>query len=198
MTVVGVLLSLPQARELAAGLEKHTDPARGVSNTVLDRVARLVLTSSYKGLFSVDRIPAGVLSLLPNFCIIVNLARTGKADSHFVTLVAEPDKIRYLDSFALKETPPELASFIRSCGRRTLILTHRPVQSRSVQTCALYALLFAAYFDPLLNLLDFSLMFHRRRLMDNDALCVRYLRKVVDGRQREERRRRPQRGRQHR
>ncbi len=182
MTVVaaGVLLSLPQAQELAAGLERHTDPARGVSNTVLDRVARLVLTSSYKGLFSVDRIPVRALSHLPNFCIIVNLAPAGKANGHFVTIVAEPDKIRYLDSFALKKTPPELASFIHSCKRQTLILTRRPVQSRSVQTCALYALLFAAYFDPLLEPPDFSLMFHRRRLRDNDALCVRYLRQLVD------------------
>ncbi len=136
---VGVLLTLPQAQELAAGLERHTEPARGVSNIVLNRVARIVLTSSYKGLFNVNRIPVGVLSRLPNFCIIVNLARAGKADGHFVTNVAEPDKIRYLNSFALKETPPELASFIRSCRGRTLILTRRPVQSRSVQTCAVRA-----------------------------------------------------------
>ncbi len=173
------LLSLPEAQELLHGLETHSSPTRGMSNTALDRLARLMLSRCYRGLFPVDRIPAATLARCRDFCIIVNLGRTGSGDGHFVALVADGDRLRYLDSYALKVTVPELAAFLAGCGRK-VIPSRRPVQSLQSQTCGLYALLFAAYFDPGRRPPpDFSLRFHRRKLKSNDRLCVHYLRNLL-------------------
>ncbi len=173
------LLSLPEAQELLHGLETHTSPARGMSNTVLDRFARLMLSCCYRGLFPVDRIPAAALARCRDFCIIVNLGRAGSSDGHFVALVADGDRLRYLDSYALKVTAPKLATFLATCKRR-VIPSRRPVLSRQSQTCGLYALFFVAYFDPgRCPPPDFSLRFLRRKLKSNDRLCVHYLRSLL-------------------
>ncbi len=173
------LLSFSEAQELLHGLETHTNLSRGMSNTALDRLARLMLSRCYRGLLPVDKIPAAALARCHDFCIIVNLGRAGSGDGHFVALVADGDRLRYLDSYALKVTVPELAAYLATCGRK-VIPSRRPVQSRQSQTCGLYALLFAAYFDPGRRTPpDFSLRFHRRKLKSNDRLCVHYLRSLL-------------------
>ncbi len=146
----------------------------GMSNQLVDKLCRREASNIFKGVYSADKIP-GALAFCPRFIIVVNLGTSAQQMGHFVTVCGHPDKIKYIDSFALTCTQPNVRSFLQACRRPLVTLTRR-IQGWSSMYCGLYAMLFTLYDDknP-----DFDLIFSFSKFDDNDAKCVRYIRKLI-------------------
>lgn len=183
-----------QLEMLLRGVEEHADPERGLTNTVVERFCRLVCSSAFAGVFSADCIPERRLCTAPAFCMVVNLGERRRKDGrprraplplgHFVAISAAPDRreVRYFDPYGLPPTQPHVRRFLlRRRGEDGRVRSQlRQVQHFDSKCCGLFASLFAAYYDPgRASPPDFPLRFHRVRLRRNDALCARYLRRLI-------------------
>ena len=172
---------------LLRGVEEHAHPEKGLSNTLVERFCHLICTNFFKGVFAADCIPQRKLAKTPRFCIVVNLGERKKKKrgkplpvGHFVTIVASPEAVRYFDSYGFPVTQSHVLRFLRLC-KRNVLCTPKQVQDFDSKICGLYASLYAGYNDPGRRRdPEFKLRFYvRRKLERNDALCVRYLRKLI-------------------
>lgn len=151
----------------------------GVSNVFVNRFTRLICGSNFKGVYSADYIPDR-LTIFPRFIIIVNLGeRRGVRGvlpvGHFVTIVASPDKILYIDPFGLPPLQRHVNRFLKNC-RRKVFSNDKRIQHPESIMCGLFAAMFASYND---QNKPFIMRFSETRLKNNDKLCLSYLRKLI-------------------
>lgn len=186
---------------LLRGVLEHSDPKKGLSNDIVERFCHLAMggsPSSFRGVFSVDCVPHTLLKSgsKDEFSIIINLGESkkkGKGGGHFVTLIVcrKGKLLKYFDSYALPVWQPHMLKLIRRWrgedgNKKVELSCKRAVQDENSRACGLYAALFACFFDPIKRQArekscngPFSITFHRRKLKANDALCVRYLQKLI-------------------
>lgn len=158
---------------LRSGLASHVKKGVGMSNTLLARFCTMTCGDDFSGVFSADRIPPR-LAARNNFLVVVNLARSGEVEGHFVTVAANQSEVLYLDPYAMPCYVGEVVEFLARCGRPVRALPHQIQDFNSVR-CAMYALLFCLYLH-----LDrpFKLRFNTVRLVENDKKCKDYLRRL--------------------
>ena len=173
-------------KKLERAVDSHVRSSDGVSNKFLERVAKELCSTDFMGVFAADRIPTRVLSPKPRFLIIVNLGeRRGRRDAlpvgHFVAIYATADKIRYMDPYGMTCYQPKVKRFLELCNREVHCL-RRQVQDMRSTYCGFFSLLFLLYLDKQDSRnIPFRLEFYRQRdkLLRNDALCVKYIRKLI-------------------
>lgn len=158
---------------------EHAKAGKGISNRFIERFCARVCSSDFRGVFSADYIPRG-LAGLGRFIIIVNLGRrrgvrTALPPGHFVTLVATPAKLLYLDSYALPCHQQDVLRFLHAC-RRPVSALERQLQPFDTVFCGFYAIMFAMYHD---QRRAFPLGFGRRRLEGNDAKAVQNIKTML-------------------
>lgn len=179
-----------EREELAAivrGVEEHADPVKGMTNTLVERFCRLICSAEFVGVFSADCLPAERLLKEVNFVVVVNLGEVKRRRSrglplpvgHFVTLVGTDDQTRYFDPYGFPPSQPHVLSFLRRRRRRIVNCVRLQVQDFGSKNCGLYAMLFAAYYDPGRAKPPFRLKFFQRGLRKNDRVCARYLRQII-------------------
>lgn len=144
----------------------------------------MVCSSDFKGVFSADCIPHN-LAAISRFIIVINLGTRkgvrGKLPvGHFVTLVASPTSLIYIDPFGLPNMQPDINIFLQLCKRKNVYVNLRQIQHFNSVYCGFYAILFACYFDKQYHSKKklFSLHFKNSNLYKNDSLCVEYLRRI--------------------
>lgn len=164
---------------VAKRVREHAVPRLGVTNRVLRNFCTRLCSDLFKGVFSADCIPPS-LAARAHFIIIVNLSqKRGPSVGHFITIAASPSSVQYIDPYGLPCWQPDILSFLHSCKRK-IRLNLRQVQSFKSSYCGLYALLFACYLDrKRWKGNKFKLVFERKKLRENDKLCVAYLKKIV-------------------
>lgn len=173
---------------MLAGLDRHIDYGAGISNTLLERLGRMGCSSDFKGVYSADYIPQKQLARVPRFLMIVNLGeRRGKRGTlpvgHFVSICAEPSKIKYLDPYGLRCYQPKVVKFLKLCNR-PVVENKTQVQDLSSVYCGFFCLLFVMYEDlcngDAAQKPDFKVKFYKRsdKLKQNDILCMRYLKRL--------------------
>lgn len=171
-------------RLLRAGLERHTDPRRGLSNQAVARMARAlgIGERSFVGVYPADCIPRSLYAR-PHFTVIVNLGRWKRpeergAAGHFVAVHGRPSHVLYLDSYGRPCEQPDVLRFLAEC-RRPVLYNARRIQALDSKACGFYAMLYAVYYD---RGYKFRLTFRsgggERALAGNDARCVRYLERI--------------------
>lgn len=164
---------------LMRGLQRQTGGGRGLTNTVVARLARLFdVGKRFWGVYPADCLPRS-MAAEPHFAAVVNLGRwkTGSERSrvgHFVAVVGRPRKVFYVDSYGLPCTQPDVLRFLAGC-QRPVEYCKRAVQSFDSKACGLYALLFSLY---LYYDLDFALRFRRSDLEKNDKKMIKYLKRI--------------------
>ena len=163
-------------KRLEKRVKLNVKRGEGITNITVLRFCTLVCNKFYfRGVFSADRIPR-TLSQRKNFVAIVNLAGSREYKGHFVTLVGSSKSVYYVDSYGLPSVDSRVNYFLKLCNRPVLF-NLRQIQHFDSAYCALYAILFALYFE---KKAPFRLKFKRRSLLDNDKLCCTYIRKLID------------------
>ncbi len=168
------------------GINTHVRPGRGVTNTVLNRLAKLACDEDFHGVYSSDCLPFR-LTIRPKFVIIVNLAESDAPAGHFVTIAAVRNKVYYLDSFGLGLFVKRVADFVNLC-KRPIYTNAARIQDFASVNCGMYALLFAVYLNRKMQQgaaqpwrkPRFRLNFFKKKswLRKNDKLCFDYLRRL--------------------
>ena len=189
--------------ELVAYVSSETHPGLGMTNELLDNLARQLCPLLFRGvllsgelLSSKGRSIIGALSRRPphrrRFTLIVNLG------SHFVTLHVAGETALYADSLGRPCSDPSVFRFVeRAAARLTprrrrasssspairLLYNTRPIQGRRSIYCGLYALLFARCLESPVGewpgeggRLRFGEPSPEGSSERNDQLCVKYLR----------------------
>lgn len=163
-------------------IRRHVTKGKGVSNVLLQRLAKQVCSKDFRGVFAANRIPRA-LAGFPRFVIIVNLGEKAVNRplkvGHFVCIAAEPNKkVRYVDPYGIPCMQPKVLRFLKET-RRKLWENTQPVQAMSSAHCSLYALLFALYLDKRPR--GLRLLFDSTDLEGNDKRCVNYLYRIILG-----------------
>ncbi|MCG8668779.1 MAG: hypothetical protein MI867_05155, partial [Pseudomonadales bacterium] len=138
-------------------------------------LAKKLCPNLYAGLFMPSELKSTHVSRLRRrraFNCILNVGQ------HFVTVVARPGYLLYLDSFGLPALHKDVINFLHSLSSsREIFQNKKQIQRGSSMHCGLYALLFTCYFDKPQQ--SFRLHFTKMPGPRNDALCVDYLEKLV-------------------
>ena len=168
------------AAQLLLKVKGNVLPKKGLSNGLVQRFCKLACSSDFKGVYSADYLPPK-LPALSNFIVVVNLGvrkgvRYKLPAGHFVTIYATPARIYYVDPYGIPSVEPHVNQFLERCGR-PVVCNLRQIQDFGSVYCGLYAVLFACYVDKRPN---FRLLFERRRLLENDKLCLDYLQKLFN------------------
>lgn len=164
-------------KQLTSQISENVDK-RGVTNDVVERFCFLACGDKYKGTFSADMIPPHFASL-SHFIININLGKRKDIRSdipvgHFITLIADPTKVVYIDSYGLPIFQENVINFLKLCYR-PLSYNEQQIQDYNSVYCGLYAILFSCYAD---KLPPFELKFSQSNRKSNDKKCVFYLRKM--------------------
>ncbi len=163
-------------KRLLDNIRLHAAEGKGVSNILLNRIARLVCTNDFKGVFAANKIPR-VLAGRPRFIIIVNLGvrLPGRAKlpvGHFVCISARPNEIDYVDPYGLPCLQQNVLSFLSDCARQVRE-NKRQIQDFESPYCSLFSLLYAIYFDK--ANFNIKIKFNKTKLKANDQKCMQYL-----------------------
>jgi hypothetical protein len=169
--------------EIANRIKAHVSPTKGITNDVLEKFCKKLCSSDFKGVYSADYLPAK-LAGRARFILIVNLGlrrgiRKNLPVGHFVTIVAKPASVYYIDSFGLPSTVPHVNRFLTLCKRK-IHFNLRQLQDFNSMNCGFYAMLFSYFMDRQnWGKKTFALKFNEKKLKENDKLCMRYLNKLV-------------------
>lgn len=171
------------AKRLRANVSRNS----GISNETLERFCFRKCSDNFKGVFSADYIP-NYLAAMTRFILIANLGtrrgiRTHLPVGHFVTIVAFPNAMLYIDSYGLPSVEPHVNQFLKYC-RRDVWFNLRPIQRFNSNFCALYAMLFTCFIDKIVFCQTRSrltkLQFKNHNLRKNDDLCLLYLKRLFE------------------
>lgn len=160
---------------------ENVKKGKGISNITINRLCSRLCSNDFKGVFSADCIPINDLIKLKKFIIIVNLGKTKNITNislpigHFVTICADSNYIRYIDSYGLPCFQPDVFQFLNLCKREIRSNKHQ-IQEWNSTYCGLFAILFAYYYD---TKPDFDLVFSKTNLSNNDEKCIYYLEKMI-------------------
>ena len=163
-------------KTIAAELSKHVSDVDGMTNTMVNRLARSFRLKNYKGLYMPSQLEEKrntVFARTP-FSTIVN---TG---AHFVTIIGYDHAILYLDSNGMPCLEKRTKAFLQSFPNRPVLHNKKRIQGIQSMFCGMYALLFAVYFDKPRS---FQMRFKSRpgqRGKANEELCLQYLTRLLN------------------
>lgn len=159
--------------------------ARGLSNSFIDKTLKALRLTEFKGVYSVDKIPA-----FPNdekWSIIVNTGHSRTRGEHFICIYCTKKSIIYCDSLTLMpDLFPMLQNYLRALKLPIVHALKRPVQNFFQSNfCGFYCLYFAIILDSdmektLKNLRLFS--FNAHNLLNNDKKCIDNLECIIKAR----------------
>lgn len=165
----------------------HVNEKKGLSNDAIDYFLRRTCGSDFLGVYSADYLPVR-LAGRGRFIVVVNLGRRkGRTVGplpvgHFVTIVATPEEVYYLDPYGIPCVDGYVLRFLRSCQRTIQTLSYQ-IQSFDSVWCGLYAILFALYMDRQASARPprFKLHFFKQKnkLIKNDDKCGKYIEKLI-------------------
>ena len=157
-------------------VREHVKAGKGISNDIIRNICGDLCSDSFRGVYSSDRISLGIAALL-DFIIIVNLEKRGSGIvGHFVTIIGSPESVLYLDPYGFPCANEDIENFMRG-AKRPIYCCRKQIQSFNSVYCGVFAMLFALYFDKRPS---FKLNFKSVKLEDNDKLCMKYLRRLVN------------------
>ena len=153
-------------------LSENVSSSWGMTNRLVDQLARSLATRLYRGLFIPEKLTTArttqLLSKIP-FTMIVNVG------GHFVALYCCKEYVLYFDPFGMPCLQPQVIAFLRGL-KRSVFFSREKIQSVTSKHCGLYAVLFVLYHDKPRR--RFKLKFGRRASKKNDKLCIQYLHKL--------------------
>ena len=156
----------------------------GVSNIYLLKTLKddLKCSDTFIGVFSADNWDIEKSLERERFIAICNLSKESEIGSHFVTVVADPKQLLYIDSFALPTTMSvALYNTLKKVKKRKIKrLLKQPIQANSSEYCGFFCMLFTCLFDverfPNMNDLK---PFNKQNLHKNDEICIINLKKLI-------------------
>jgi hypothetical protein len=162
-------------KAFAKELRKHVSAEDGMTNVMVNKLARAFCSKKYKGLYMPHELAKKRKTVFARspFSTIVNVGR------HFVVILGFDKTIMYLDSYGLPCTEKKTEAFLRSFPSKAVFYNNKRIQGSQSMFCGLYAVLFATYFD---RPRSFSLRFKTRvgkRGKANEELCLQYLSRLV-------------------
>lgn len=167
-----------------------TDPdhekRRGISNHAIETVLRGTCRD-FRGVFSSNTIPSCLLQHRDRwnrFSIVCNLSEVNEPGTHFVSIIAFPSFVLYLDSLGQPCTVTSIVEFLRQL-KKPVFYNTRQIQDVSSDFCGLYCILFVLHFnhrddsidDPSLST---AFKWKTRHLLLNDLICAKKLRELLN------------------
>lgn len=113
-----------------------------ISNISIDEI--LTVCPTFCGTFSANNAPP-ILHNREYFSIVCNLSNEGEKGSHFVTIIAFPSYVYYIDSFG-KPSMGGVNSFLSRLNRPVFFNTKK-IQDVTSNSCGLYSILFVLFFN---------------------------------------------------
>ena len=168
-----------ELRILSNELRSNVDPTRGVTNELVYSFCRRVCDTNgpFRGVYSLDKIPKSYCNRAGITNIIVNLARSDlQIDGHFVFIHIRPDYVLYIDPTGSLDLPIMMVNFLRNCNR-DVMYNQNEIQNKKSVFCALYAILYAMYYDR--KTVPFKIEFDCEGCKSNDTKCVNYIRRLI-------------------
>ncbi len=151
----------------------HVSPRKGITNVMLDSMARGMNLKLYRGLFNARELATEKTDFdhSSRFTIIINVGR------HFVCVHNCGDKLLYLDSYGVSCLNPLVCDYLlQHFGKKTPIYYNKlAIQTLDSTFCGLYCLLFALYLDKRSNQSKVCLRFTKEPSRRNDRLCMQYM-----------------------
>jgi hypothetical protein len=147
----------------------------GLSNLYIMSVLKDCRLQHFKGVFSCNNIPDEI-AMLRHFSIICNLEKEGELGSHFITIVATPVCLLYIDSLGMSCANSHLNQFMTLTKRRVHSLD-LAMQHPTSPFCGFYAILMVLFYD--LKNPPTTVQFHRHDLLTNDQQCISYVQQLI-------------------
>jgi hypothetical protein len=156
----------------------------GISNIYINDVLEKSQLKRFKGVFSCNNIPKHIL-LYKYFNIICNLDKEGEKGSHFVAIVANPNKILYIDPLGNDCANESLCKFMRRASQPQQQERSRPTRKRKIHSlniamqhplspfCGFYSMLFMLFYDETEPPIEIK--FSSSNLENNDKKCIDYI-----------------------
>lgn len=168
-----------QSSNLMFPLNKLLYNENGITNKFIHEfLERACVDSFYGGVYASDQLRADHLTGSKRIGYVVNLNPSSKiSGGHFVALIIEKDKILYIDPVGLPCLVRDLSRVLHSVGKEVLFNRTR-IQDIKSNACALFACVFLMYFSKKER--KFEMKFDKKKLVKNDKLAVKYIKKLVD------------------
>jgi hypothetical protein len=146
----------------------------GISNHFIEHVLKTYCIDFY-GVFSANTIPVKLLKR-EKFSIVCNFSKATEPGSHFVTIIALPNRVLYLDSLGLPCAVSEISTFLLRL-KKPVFHNRQQIQDGASKFCGFYCILFVLYFDG--KKPSFNLSFVTGKLLANDNLCITYIKRLL-------------------
>ena len=145
----------------------------GLSNILIqDLMKFLDKDKNFIGVYTILDIKKLKINKKLKCTLIVNIG------AHFICIVVGKKVVYYIDSFGMKPHQKEVKFFLTKCNR-PVSYNKRQIQDISSSYCGLYACLFALYFGTT-STVPVKFNFQQKYLKENDTLCVRYIKQLID------------------
>lgn len=153
-------------------IREHVDKNWGISNKLLDYMAKQLCPNFFKGVFNLRELDTISLSSKKPCSVICNLKQ------HFVLIHWTESFVYYIDSFGLECFQPDMCAFLLKL-QRPVYVNHTQLQLKSSKHCGLYCLLFSIYLDNPVHMKKVSLVFSQTPGVGNDKRCIAYLQQLL-------------------
>lgn len=135
----------------------------GITNIFIDSFLR-ENCMHFIGVFAPDTLPKTVKR---KGSLVCNLSDSSMIGSHFITIILQPERVLYIDSFGTKCENNQISLFMKSF-RRPIFYNVNMIQDIGSHFCGFFCILFCMYYDKKRL---YALRFYQD-LKKNDALCV--------------------------
>ena len=164
------------AEQIVRELSDHVGEEWGMTNQLVNGLARKVCTRLYRGLYTpltLRELSASDIEEMKKYSPFTVICNPG---AHFVTIYCTPQYVLYLDPFGKECRQKDVKKFLSRLSSH-IFHNRTQIQHTTSNHCGLYALLFALYLDR--EPQHMKLKFSTRSKNKNDKLCVTYIEKLI-------------------
>jgi tRNA(Ile)-lysidine synthase TilS/MesJ len=148
-------------------------PSNGISNLYIDKILT-PRCADFKGTFSADTIPKQLCGESV-FSLICNLSKEKETGTHFITIIARPNFIIYIDSVGLACTNQNIRVFMANCKRKMYYNTN-VIQHPLNDFCGYFCMLYCLWWDSAIKNKP-VIKFHQapHKYAENNQKCIQYI-----------------------
>jgi hypothetical protein len=128
-------------------------------------------SKNFRGVFSANNINNRLLTAR-TFSIVCNLSRHDESGSHFITILAYPKYILYIDSFGLQCFNSDIKKFMKRLDKPIFHSTSQ-VQALSSNFCGFFCILQVLARESKIKV-KFS-----KNPKNNDATCIKHIKRMI-------------------
>lgn len=148
----------------------------GISNASLNNILKKKC-SYFKGVYACDKIPS-TLKTKKHFAIVCNLSVSNQPGSHFISIIAMPNYVLYIDSIGIPITNIYIQRFLELM-KRVVYVNTKQLQAIESMHCGFYCIMYVLHFSKNENYQRRNKLVFTTDLALNDKKCVSYVKRLL-------------------